>query len=125
MQRILKTLTTSVAVALLASASACVYHMPIQQGNYLDPAVLAQIKPGMTRAQVRFLLGTPITPVGFDNSRWEYDYWLKTERAAKLVRGHATVLFSNDLVASINSDVKAPVMTDFTERPASAPEAGH
>src|ERR1019366_1971380 len=51
------------ALALLASLcalSACVYRMPIQQGNYLDPAVIAQVKPGMTPSQVRYLLGTPM-----------------------------------------------------------------
>jgi outer membrane protein assembly factor BamE len=122
MQRILKTF---MPVLVLFATAACVYHMPIQQGNYLDPAVLAQIKPGMTRAQVRFLLGTPIAPVGFDNSRWEYEYWLKTERAAKLVRGHATVVFANDVVASVDSDVKAPVMTDFSTKSVSSPDQTH
>ena len=45
--------------------SGCVYRMPIQQGNYLDPAVDAQVKPGMTHSQVRYLLGTPMVPGGF------------------------------------------------------------
>ena len=54
--------------------------MPIQQGNYLDPAAIAQVKAGMTHSQVRYLLGTPMVPGGFDNSRWDYDYYLKTRR---------------------------------------------
>jgi len=64
---------TARALALLASVcalSACVYRMPIQQGNYLDPVVIAQVKPGMTHSQVRYLLGTPMVPGAFDNSRW-------------------------------------------------------
>ena len=60
--------------------TACVYRMPIQQGNYLDPAVIAQVKPGMTHSQVRYLLGTPMVPGAFDNARWDYDYYLKTRR---------------------------------------------
>ncbi len=35
----------------------------------------------MTRAQVRYLLGTPMVPGGFDNDRWDYDYYLKIAAA--------------------------------------------
>ena len=68
--------TAWVAFCVL-TASACVYHMPIQQGNYPDAASLAQVRSGMTRAQVRYLLGTPMVPSAFDNNRWDYDYYLK------------------------------------------------
>ena len=46
------------AAALLASG--CVYRINIQQGNYLDQAAVNQVKEGMTRSQVRYLLGTPL-----------------------------------------------------------------
>ena len=50
-------------VALMGSLLAgCVYRMPIQQGNHLDEATVAQVVPGMTRVQVRYLLGTPMVP---------------------------------------------------------------
>src|SRR5437762_930573 len=49
---------------LLASAlSACVYRMNIQQGNYLEGKTVDQLQVGMTRSQVRYLLGTPLVPV--------------------------------------------------------------
>ena len=44
-------------------ASGCVYRMSIQQGNYPVAESVAQLKEGMTRSQVRFLLGTPMVPV--------------------------------------------------------------
>jgi len=50
------------ATAALA-ASGCVYRMNIQQGNYLVAESVGQLKEGMTRSQVRFLLGTPMVPV--------------------------------------------------------------
>src|SRR5579872_376336 len=59
--------------AVAALSTACVYRLPIRQGNYLDPASIAQVKPGMTHSQVRYLLGTPMVPEGFDNGRWDYD----------------------------------------------------
>ena len=51
-------------LALLAPASltGCVYRMNIQQGNYLDGKTVDQLKVGMTRSQVRYLLGTPMVP---------------------------------------------------------------
>jgi outer membrane protein assembly factor BamE len=95
------------AVLLLALLlGACVYRMPIQQGNYLDPAVIAQVKPGMTRSQVRYLLGTPMVPGAFDNSRWDYDYYYKNRRLQTPRRGHVIIYFENDVVARVVSDVK-------------------
>ena len=93
--------------------TACVYHMPIQQGNYPDAASLAQVRSGMTRAQVRYLLGTPQVPGGFDNDRWDYDYYLKTTYSSKPRRARATVYFRNDLVDRIDSDVRpAPAQAE-------------
>lgn len=105
-------ITTSAAriaacVALWAlGTTACVYQMPIQQGNYPDAASLAQVKAGMTRAQVRYLLGTPQVPGAFDNDRWDYDYYLKVGHGTAPRRARATVYFQNDLVDRIDSDVK-------------------
>jgi outer membrane protein assembly factor BamE len=105
-------ITTSAAriaacVALwVLGTTACVYQMPIQQGNYPDAASLAQVKAGMTRAQVRYLLGTPQVPGAFDNDRWDYDYYLKVGHGTDPRRARATVYFQNDLVDRIDSDVK-------------------
>ena len=89
---------------LLTTAAS--YRMPIQQGNYLDPAAIAQVKPGMTHSQVRYLLGTPMVPGAFDNARWDYDYYLKTRHLQTPERGHVAVYFTNDLVARVDSNVK-------------------
>ena len=97
----------------------CVYRMPIQQGNYLDPAAIAQIKVGMTHSQVRFVLGTPMVPGGFDDSRWDYDYYLKMRRLQGPARGHATIYFTDSLVARIESDVTRPPELPGLGRPLS------
>jgi outer membrane protein assembly factor BamE len=100
----------------------CVYRMPIQQGNYLDPVVIAQIKPGMTHSQVRYLLGTPMVPGAFDNARWDYDYYLKTQRLHNPGRGHVAVFFTNDLVSRVDSDVTKAPLAPISVRGATAPE---
>jgi outer membrane protein assembly factor BamE len=105
----------------LCAATACVYRMPIQQGNFLDATALVQVKKGMTRTQVRYLMGTPMVPGGFDNDRWDYDYYLKLRQLDSPRRARATVYFRNDLVDYVDSDVM-PVARDAERSPpASAP----
>ena len=106
--------------ASVCALTACVYRMPIQQGNYLDPATIAQIKVGMTHSQVRFLLGTPMVPGGFDDSRWDYDYYLKMRRLKGPARGHCTIYFNDNLVARVDSDVKEPPELPGIGRPIAA-----
>jgi outer membrane protein assembly factor BamE len=96
--------------------------MPIQQGNYLDPVVIAQIKPGMTHSQVRYLLGTPMLPEAFDDSRWDYSYYLKTQRLRKTETGHVGIYFAHDLVARVDSDVTRAPFAPIAKRPSTAPE---
>jgi outer membrane protein assembly factor BamE len=112
------------AVSMVAGSAliGCVYRMPIQQGNYLDPAVIAQIKTGMTHSQVRYLLGTPMVPGAFDNARWDYDYYLKTQRLSQPARGHVAIFFTNDVVAKVDSDVTKAPFAPISTRGATAPE---
>ena len=51
-----------------------VYHIDVQQGNVLSQQKIAQLKQGMTEAQVRFLLGTPSVTDPFHPDRWDYVY---------------------------------------------------
>ena len=60
--------TCLLAVAL----QGCVYRVDIQQGNLLDVEQVDQVEVGMTRSQVRFLLGTPMVIDSFDADRWDY-----------------------------------------------------
>lgn len=104
------------AITLLAPAllAACVYRMPIRQGNYLDPTVVAQVRPGMTHSQVRFLLGTPMVPGGFDDARWDYDYYLDEGHLKRKQRAHVTVYFTKNVVARVTSDVRSAPVTTVT-----------
>jgi len=79
--------------------SGCVYKMNIQQGNYLVPDSVSQLKEGMTRSQVRFLLGTPMVPVAFDDSRWDYYYFFNSQKIKKPLKRRLTVYFADDKVA--------------------------
>jgi len=108
------------AAAMLAAAG-CAYHMPIQQGNHLDATTVAKVKPGMTRAQVRYLLGTPMVPGGFENDRWDYDYYLKLRHLEHPRRNHVVVYFHDDLVDHLDSDVKDNPAEHVSTKPINAP----
>ena len=112
--------TLLIAVGLCAGTG-CVYHMPILQGNHLDATTIAQVKPGMTRAQVRYLLGTPMMPGGFQNDRWDYDYYLKLRRLQTPRRSHVTVYFHGDVVDHVDSDVKGNPAEHVSSKPINAP----
>lgn len=87
----------------LATLSAgCVYHINIQQGNYLDQSAVNQVQAGMTRSQVRYLLGTPLAADPFTKDRWDYVYYLKKGRSGHVDSRRVTVFFEGDKVASLN-----------------------
>ena len=58
------------------------YKIDVQQGNFLDQEMVAKLKPGMTRSQVRFLLGTPLIADPFHPDRWDYVYYRSARRAS-------------------------------------------
>ena len=120
-----RSLRQSLAVLLSATVllGGCVYRLPIQQGNHLDYDAVRQVKAGMTRTQVRFLLGTPIVPGAFDNDRWDYAYYLKVRRLQTPRQLHATVYFRNDVVDHVSSDVKEDTVEPLSRRPVNAPGA--
>jgi len=98
-------------------ASGCVYKMNIQQGNYLVPDSVSQLKEGMTRSQVRFLLGTPMVPVAFDDSRWDYYYYFNSRKLKEPLKRRLTVYFEDEKVARYeNQGVPTQADLDQLER---------
>ena len=113
----------ALALALGLSTAGCVYEMPIQQGNHLDASAIAQVHAGMTRSQVRYLLGTPMVPDAFDRDRWEYAYYLKVRQLKVERRSHVTVWFKDDLVDHGASDVEGNHAEPVSSKPVTAPGA--
>jgi outer membrane protein assembly factor BamE len=81
-----------------------VYKMDIQQGNEIDSEMLLQLKPGMTKSQVRFVLGTPLIQDSFHNQRWDYIYEMR--RGGVLIETRHVILnFEKDLLKNITGEV--------------------
>jgi outer membrane protein assembly factor BamE len=72
--------------------SGCIYRINIHQGNFLEAKTLDQLAPGMTRSQVRFLLGTPMVADEFSPNRWDYFYYFKDGKTRHEERRHFLVL---------------------------------
>ena len=103
---------------------ACIYRMNIQQGNLIDPEQIDQLEVGMTRSQVRFLLGTPMVVDSFNPDRWDYIYRLQRGHKRKVDKHHLVVWFESDKVARIEELI--PVLrkpaTTVPEPAKTAPE---
>jgi outer membrane protein assembly factor BamE len=97
MKRLALVRTILLAIGALL-ASGCVYRMSIQQGNYLVSDSVSQLKEGMTRSQVRFLLGTPMVPDAFDNDRWDYYYFFSSRHIKQPLKRRLTVYFQDEKV---------------------------
>jgi len=103
------------AAGFCFAASACVYRINIQQGNFLDQGAVEQVKPGMTRSQVRYLLGTPMVPDLFDKDRWDYLYYFQRGRLRRPEQRHVVVYFKDDKVTNFerqNVPESAPTAPD-------------
>ncbi len=79
------------------------YRMEIQQGNYVSRDMVRQLKPGMSKEQVRFVLGTPLVADLYHSDRWDYIYY--REDAGKPVE-HAkiAVYFSHDKLVKVEGE---------------------
>jgi len=95
----------------------CVYRMDIQQGNYLEGKTVDQLQVGMTRTQVRYLLGTPMVPAVFDKDRWDYVYYFKGGRWRKPQERRLVVWFKEEKVSKFDR-------IDVPESAPQAPEEG-
>ncbi len=89
-------------LCVVVTVSGCVHRIPIQQGNFLEPKDIDRVTTGMTRVQVRALLGTPMIADPFHQLRWDYYYFLKTKQMSDPLRQHFIVHFDDqDKVARI------------------------
>ncbi|MFW2403895.1 MAG: outer membrane protein assembly factor BamE [Gammaproteobacteria bacterium] len=84
---------------------ACVYRVDVQQGNLLEDSDVDAVQVGMTRSQVRFLLGTPIIADTFHQERWDYIYYFRQGRKRNAERYWLIVYFDGDEVSRVLKDV--------------------
>jgi len=97
--------------------------MDIQQGNVVTSKMMLQLRPGMTRSQVRFIMGSPLIQDRFHGNRWDYFYQMRKD--GKIIEQRRVILeFENDGLARVRGDV-IPLESGQHElaTPATTPES--
>ena len=80
------------------------YKMDIQQGNVVTSEMLLKLRPGMSKSQVQFIMGTPLLVDSFHTNRWDYFYQLSKQ--GKIVNQRRVILdFDGDVLAKVRGDV--------------------
>lgn len=87
------------------------YRVEINQGNYVTQDMVAKLRPGMTRNQVRFALGTPLLTDPFHKDRWDYIF-VQERNEQILQRRVVTVIFVDDKLQRVEGDVVAAAPRD-------------
>ncbi len=107
----MRTLLVSLFCAItLSSISACgfvgfpgVYRINVEQGNIIDQEKVDKLKIGMSRRQVRFILGTPLIEDSFNEDRWDYRHTIRNGKNS-LLNQRLTVYFDGEKLSRIEGD---------------------
>lgn len=96
-----------------------VHKLNIQQGNIVTPDMVEQLKLGMTKRQVRFVLGNSLLPDTLNDNRWDYYYGLKEGATGEKTKHLLSVYFENDKLVKTEGDTlpgPAPLSQDKPEK---------
>ena len=91
----------------LIISSCSIHQIDIQQGNVVTPELVAQLKPGMDKKQVVFILGNPLITDIFHQDRWDYLYLLQPHKGVN-ERYHISLFFEDDKLVRIDNEIPPP-----------------
>lgn len=90
------------------------FRVDVQQGNFISQEQVAQLKEGMTRDQVRFVLGSPLLADVFHGNRWDYAFRVQ-KGSGETTSSKVTVFFKNDRLQSFTGN-DLPTEQDYIAR---------
>lgn len=88
------------------------YRIDIQQGNFVSKEMVAQLRPGLTRDQVRFVLGTPLLTDMFHSNRWDYDFRL-AKGNGEIMTSRVSVFFKDDVLEHVEGGENLPTESEY------------
>jgi len=116
-----KKLFPALLLALCASACSTVprlvteYRIDVQQGNVLNQEMVSQLRPGLNRDQVRFILGTPLLMDAFHNERWDYVFRFQEGKTNQVTARRLSVFFDqNGLLERVSGDATSGSVEELT-----------
>lgn len=114
------------ALVFIAGLTACssfrfpgVYKVGIQQGHIITQEMVDQLKLGMSKRQVRFVLGNTLLPDTFNDNRWDYPYSVRRGSQGDITQYLYTVHFENDKLVKTEGDFlpgKAPMSGETSKK---------
>ena len=111
-----KLLLTSLSLTGLFALAGCafpgVYKIDIQQGNVVTQDMIDQLRPGMTRSQVRFIMGNPLITDTFHADRWDYLYSIQPGGGQRLQERVSLVFDGSDQLVGLAGDFMPGVSRD-------------
>lgn len=90
-------------IMALTSSCSLIHKIDIQQGNIITPAMVAQLHPGMTKAQVTSLMGTPVMLNTFNDNRVDYIYTFKPGHG-NMTEKNMVLIFRNNRLSEIGGN---------------------
>ena len=96
------------SVLVMAALSGCaVYRIDVQQGNMITQEMVSQLRPQMTKDQVRFILGTPVLMDVFHANRWDYIYRMRRGGRSVETRKFSTIFDDDGRLIEVIGDIAA------------------
>lgn len=89
-----------------------VHKIEIDQGNVISQSSVNQLRPGMTKSQVRYVMGSPMLVDPFHEDRWDYIFWLKPGYGDPEEK-RMTLHFQYDQLARIEGDFQPEPEGEF------------
>ena len=102
-----RTLIVSLSLLTAACGFLSPYRIEIQQGNYVTQEMVAQLKPGLTRDQVRFVMGTPLVSDIFHEERWDYVFVRQRANSQEVEHRRIAVFFEDGKLKRVDGDILA------------------
>lgn len=95
-------LITALLTVLL---SGCIYTPDIHQGNIVSQEMVDQLRPGMNKRQIAFIMGTPLLQDPFHDNRWDYIYTNQPGGMDRMQK-RISIFFKNEELSGLQGDFK-------------------
>lgn len=106
-----------IVVLVTTAVSGCaLFRVEIQQGNFISQDQVGQLEEGMSKREVRYIMGTPLIVDPFhEKSRWDYVYAYSPDLGTDFERRRVTLYFSGDELERIDRDLDGSELADASE----------
>ena len=98
-----------VLLSLISACSSWVYRIDVPQGNFIDKKGVDKLQVGMTKEQVKFVLGSPVVKDSFEDNIWHYVYQFKSGKSQSLNKQKRFVVkFKDEKLDEASGDFELP-----------------